>query len=828
MGFGSGGGGFTPSPNNVPGSTQTGTDKDTDLHQFTGSVDITGSLTLNGASVTSGGGGGGGAVSSYTNSGNDRVITSVNSNTINGEASLTFNGTSLTSPQVTASVIMKTPALEISSSAAGSLFRIDHADQSGPEPILFVSGNGVIGIGTDNPLPSSPGTDTNRLHIVGNNAAEQGQAPVVNTQLMIENDEHAGIQFMFPSGRAGQITWGIPGSSANARKAVFYYSSNNNRYEFNGPSFGGSRIMTMLANGDSVNIGSSSSGHMVTNKASLHISSSTGGTDVGGPVLLRVDHADQPGDKPTLFVTGSGRVGIGTDSVLANLHVSSSDTGDIFRIDHEDHADNPIFVVTGSGRVGIGTATPSAVLDVHPDNAAGSNEVKFRGSNGTSHFYFSSAEHTYIRGGKQTSTVFIADSRNTGGSDNQKCIIGNAASTTAQLHVSSSDNSTVMNVTSNSGSILTALENQRVGVGTSAPTAMLHVSGAASTTDPLFRIDSANQGPEQPLKPILFVTGSGLVGIGTDAPRTDASGSGSPETNRLHILGEYGADQGQDPVANTLLMLENNSHAGIQFMTPRTESGFICWGDQDAARVAHFYYHHNDNRFTFDGPNYGTKEAMTVRASGDSVNMGASGSAHMQTAKAALHISSSQVGEDVGGPVLLRVDHADQPNAAPTLFVTGSGRVGIGTDVPEHTLSVSGSAAFSGAFGSTAVETLTAAGTISATTGLTIIDASSSLAVNNTLNFTIANGTFVGQEKKIRAMIKSGSTGPLSTGIAIGGANIDSAGDVPVGQIVLSGNLPDKGPIFHRAGCSLIWGGTTWLPVGNFNFNINNTGRSFI
>jgi len=58
MGFGSGGGGFTPSPNNVPGSTTTGTDKDTDTHQFTGSVDITGSLTLNGSSITGGGGGG--------------------------------------------------------------------------------------------------------------------------------------------------------------------------------------------------------------------------------------------------------------------------------------------------------------------------------------------------------------------------------------------------------------------------------------------------------------------------------------------------------------------------------------------------------------------------------------------------------------------------------------------------------------------------------------------------------------------------------------------------------------------------------------------------
>jgi hypothetical protein len=92
MGFGSGGGGFTPSPNNVPGSTTAGTDKDTDTHQFTGSVDITGSLTLNGSSVS---GGGGGAVSSYTNSGDNRVITSVNSNTINGEANFTYDGTTM-------------------------------------------------------------------------------------------------------------------------------------------------------------------------------------------------------------------------------------------------------------------------------------------------------------------------------------------------------------------------------------------------------------------------------------------------------------------------------------------------------------------------------------------------------------------------------------------------------------------------------------------------------------------------------------------------------------------------------------------------------------
>jgi hypothetical protein len=85
MGFGSGGGGFTPSPNNVPGSTQAGTDKDTDLHQFTGSVDITGSLTLNGSAVTGGGGGGG------TPGGSDTQIQYNNGGAFGGASGLIYD-----------------------------------------------------------------------------------------------------------------------------------------------------------------------------------------------------------------------------------------------------------------------------------------------------------------------------------------------------------------------------------------------------------------------------------------------------------------------------------------------------------------------------------------------------------------------------------------------------------------------------------------------------------------------------------------------------------------------------------------------------------------
>jgi len=540
MGFG--GGGFSPSPGNVAGPTEVGSEL-SDVHQFTGSVDITGSLEINGVQITTNGGGGGGATSP---GGSNTQVQYNNAGSFAGSANMVFNGTSLTATQMTASVSMKAATLQVSSSAEGALFRVDHSTQTGAKPIIYVTGSGLVGIGTaaprtDTPPASgpTPGDDTNRVHILGESGTDQGQDPVINSVLMLENDNHVGIQFMFPNGRAGQLTWG---TNLAQRKATFYYDSNYNKYCWEGTSYGATKVMDLAAGGDCLNIGSSNAKHMQgigSARANLHISSSTAGVDTGGPVLLRIDHGSQV--EPVLYVTGSGRVGIGTESVLATLHVSSSTASnslDLFRIDHKDHADNPIFVVTGSGRVGIGTATPSAVLDVHPDNGAGSNEVKFRGSNGTSHFYYSAAEHTYIRGGKQTSTVFIADARNTGGSDNQKCIIGNATSTTAQLHVSSSDNSTVMSVTSNSGSILTAQENQQVLFGgTYGATTIetLTSNGAISATTSTTILNLTAQS-NNTLYNFTIADGS-FTGQEKKIYAMATSGSSGPNSNSVMIAG---------------------------------------------------------------------------------------------------------------------------------------------------------------------------------------------------------------------------------------------------------------------------------------------------
>ena len=81
----------------------------------------------------------------------------------------------------------------------------------------------------------------------------------------------------------------------------------------------------------------------------------------------------QSGSTPLLFVSESGRVGIGTSTPSASLHISGASSANLLRIDSP--ASSSILFVSGSGRVGIGTSTPIAPLDVFVSSSTSSTQI---------------------------------------------------------------------------------------------------------------------------------------------------------------------------------------------------------------------------------------------------------------------------------------------------------------------------------------------------------------------------------------------------------------------------------------------------------------------
>lgn len=143
---------------------------------------------------------------------------------------------------------------------------------------------------------------------------------------------------------------------------------------------------------------------------------------------------------------------------------------------------NDIFVVTGSGRVGIGTAAPSRQLDLQGTSAA--------------YMEFNATSHRRYTIGSEGSGFIIFDDTEGGTPGYRLCISDTAAtlgyigigkgllSPKAQLHVSSSldvSNNGVLRVDGDaSESILFVTGSGRVGIGTASPAATLTVAGSGS------------------------------------------------------------------------------------------------------------------------------------------------------------------------------------------------------------------------------------------------------------------------------------------------------------------------------------------------------------
>ena len=281
-------------------------------------------------------------------------------------------------------------------------------------------------------------------------------------------------------------------------------------------------------------------GEVILNRASTGgtvggIRAISGGTEIGGSTYLdRIILGNGSGLQFFTFTSGAGNaermritsgtsgvgVGIGTTTVSASLHVSGADSAALLRIDSPSNPN--ILFVTGSGRIGIGTSTPVDVVEI----VGYSKYIKIAGTSET----------------------------------DRSAWIGNGADGTGNIYLFNGINSNTAFITGNGSSFFNG-GNVGIGISQASISASLHISGTNSSN--LFRIDS----PSTPN--ILFVTGSGRVGIGTSTP-----------ANQLHVVGStqingniyYGNTSTQrylytDSTSGYITLAAAGSNGYLNFMT---------------------------------------------------------------------------------------------------------------------------------------------------------------------------------------------------------------------------------------------------------------------
>lgn len=180
----------------------------------------------------------------------------------------------------------------------------------------------------------------------------------------------------------------------------------------------------------------------------------------------------------------------------------------------------------------------------------------------------------------------------------------------------------------------------RVGMGISAPVAKLHISGSSGSG--LFEIDSNSS------QNIIFVSGSGNVGIGTNTPQQKLTVSNHIQINSNGDAQLSGADQ--SGVRSSVIILRSQTHGGMEFST-----------------------NYSIGRLVFK-TGAGSSERMRIESNG---NIGVG----ITQPSALLHISGSS------GSGLFEIDSDSSQNI---IYVSGSGNVGIGSNTPSAKLFVNG------------------------------------------------------------------------------------------------------------------------------------------
>ena len=406
--------------------------------------------------------------------------------------------------------------------------------------------------------------------------------------------------------------------------------------------------------------------------------------------------------------------------------------------------------ITSAGNVGIGTTAPGAKLTIMADDGGGGlvETIRFnRSGDGLRYNSIYSATpnsaaigtldfrvHDAVTSASQATVMTLKGSGNVGigwttpystltvGSNDSTAVITPGGNNThLTLKTVGANGAIRFYATGGTTSNVAATESMRVdaggnvGIGTTSPTAPLHVTRANNNewiakivntgTNPYgLSIDtSANAGSEYTFAAYtnagtgLLLRNNGNFGVGTASP-----------TTKLHI---YNGASGGTPYSNTYLTVENNGRAAIQLLAPNASDQYVFFGSTTSGAQAYIGYeglsggdtlmlHSTSGDISFRA---GGSDKMRIKAGGN-VGIGTTSPGQLLSLSSAVALGTAIniINTDTGGynwnifsagsagtigsagSLVFR----DSTNGVSRMVIKNDGNVGIGTTSPQTALEI--------------------------------------------------------------------------------------------------------------------------------------------
>ena len=308
-------------------------------------------------------------IASYTNSGDNRIITSVNSTTVNGEANLSFDGSSLeVSGNISVSGSENMPGFYIDNSQIASHSNTNIGiNTDNPDGTLTVTRHGaqsITYIQRSGSAFASDGLDIGELRFQNKTPGLLSSRYSARILAEADGSEHNA------ESQPGRLSfWTCPTGTVDPVERMVINNSGNIGIGFNSPS------SVLYVNGD---ITSSLGVHVTGSDPHISIGSRRGsspnaimlnvkpgqgaGEAMNNKILALFSRSEETDERTILAVTGSGKVAVGGANLAGVFNVSGSDNEKLVNVKSDSASD--ILAITGSGRVGVMKTYPSSSLHV--------------------------------------------------------------------------------------------------------------------------------------------------------------------------------------------------------------------------------------------------------------------------------------------------------------------------------------------------------------------------------------------------------------------------------------------------------------------------------